>query len=157
MFGQVVLAYGGLDAIVITAGLFPPPDRSGRLDDDDWARTFAVNVTGVHIAVDEAAKILKSQNLPANIVITTSANAVVAKKVCRVSDARKAALNHLVRELAMEMAPLVGVTAGAPAPVVRGSAMFPRDRVIASLAKYGLPFNDEKTADELRARLAEFY
>src|SRR5262249_18398760 len=56
MLGQVVLAFGGLDGVVITAGVFLPPDRSGRLDDDDWARTFAVNVTGVHTAVDEAQK-----------------------------------------------------------------------------------------------------
>jgi rhamnulose-1-phosphate aldolase/alcohol dehydrogenase len=157
MFGQVVLAYGGLDAVVITAGVFPSSDRSGRLGDDDWARTFAVNVTGVHIAVDEAAKILKRQNLPANVVIATSANAVVAKKGSLAYDASKAALNHLVRELAIEMAPLVRVNAVAPATVVKGSAMFPRDRVIASLAKYGVPFNDDETADGLRARLAEFY
>jgi rhamnulose-1-phosphate aldolase/alcohol dehydrogenase len=157
MFGQVVLAYGGLDAVVITAGVFPTSDRSGRLDDDGWARTFAVNVTGVHIAVDEAAKILKRQNLASSIVITTSANAVVAKKGSFAYDASKAALNHLVRELAIEMAPLVRVNAVAPATVVKGSAMFPRERVITSLAKYGVPFNDDETADELRAKLAEFY
>src|SRR5262249_41757583 len=157
MFGQVVLAYGGLDAVVITAGVFPPPDRSGRLDDDDWARTFAVDVTGVHIAVDEAAKILKRQNLPANMEITTSQNAVEGKKGSFAYAARKAVLNNLVRRLAMEMAPLVGVNAVAQATVVRGSAIFPRERVIASLEKYGVPFNDEETADELRARLAEFY
>jgi rhamnulose-1-phosphate aldolase/alcohol dehydrogenase len=157
MLGQVSLAYGGLDAVVITAGIFLPPNRSDRLDDEDWARTFAVNVTGVHIAVDEAGKILKRQNLPANIVITTSANAVVAKKGSFAYDASKAALNHLVRELAIEMAPLARVNAVAPATVVKGSAMFPRERVIASLAKYGVPFNEKETADELRARLAEFY
>jgi NAD(P)-dependent dehydrogenase (short-subunit alcohol dehydrogenase family) len=90
-------------------------------------------------------------------VITTSANAVVAKKGSLAYDASKAALNHLVRELAIELAPLARVNAVAPATVVKGSAMFPRERVIASLAKYGVPFNDEETADELRAKLAEFY
>ena len=51
-------------------------------------------------------------------------------------DTSKAAANHLVRELAVELAPLVRVNGVAPATVVQGSAMFPRDRVIASLAKY---------------------
>ena len=47
-------------------------------------------------------------------------------------DTSKAAANHLVRELAVELAPLVRVNGVAPATVVQGSAMFPRDRVIAA-------------------------
>ena len=35
--------------------------------------------------------------------------------------------------------------------------MFPRDRVIASLAKYGLPADDEESTEALRERLAGFY
>ena len=34
MFGDVVLAYGGLDAVAVTAGIFVPPDKSGRIADD---------------------------------------------------------------------------------------------------------------------------
>ncbi len=44
-----------------------------------------------------------------------------------------------------------------PATVVKGSTMFPRDRVIASLKKYGLPFEESMSADELRTELAKFY
>jgi NAD(P)-dependent dehydrogenase (short-subunit alcohol dehydrogenase family) len=55
------------------------------------------------------------------------------------------------------MAPLVRVNAVAPATVVKGSTMFPRDRVIASLAKYGIAFDERESTDDLRARLAEFY
>ena len=73
-------------------------------------------------------------------MLTTSANAVVAKKGSLAYDTSKAAANHLVRELAVEMAPLVRVNAVAPATVVKGSTMFPRDRVIASLTKYEIPF-----------------
>ena len=49
--------------------------------------------------------------LPANIVLTTSANAVVAKKGSMAYDASKADANHQVRELAIEMSPLVRVNA----------------------------------------------
>ena len=35
----------------------------------------------------------------------------------------------------------------APATVVQGSAMFPRDRVIASLAKYGIAYADDEPAE----------
>ena len=58
-----------------------------------------------------------------------------------------------MRELAIEMAPLVRVNAVAPATVVKGSTMFPRDRVIASLAKYEIPFNDSEDTEALRDKL----
>jgi hypothetical protein len=41
--------------------------------------------------------------------------------------------------------------------VVRGSTMFPRDRVIASLAKYEIAFGDDETTEALRDKLAVFY
>jgi rhamnulose-1-phosphate aldolase/alcohol dehydrogenase len=157
MFDDVLVAYGGLDAVVVTAGIFVPPDRSGRVDDSQWALTYAINVSGAYIVADEANKIFKRQNLPGNIVLTTSANAVVAKKGSLAYDTSKAAANHLVRELAVEMAPLVRVNGVAPATVVKGSTMFPRDRVIASLTKYGIAFQDSESDDALRAKLAGFY
>jgi NAD(P)-dependent dehydrogenase (short-subunit alcohol dehydrogenase family) len=45
----------------------------------------------------------------------------------------------------------------APATVVQGSAMFPRDRVIASLAKYKIPYKDDEPTDSLTNKLAQFY
>jgi NAD(P)-dependent dehydrogenase (short-subunit alcohol dehydrogenase family) len=95
--------------------------------------------------------------LPATVVLTTSANAVVAKKGSLAYDTSKAAANHLVRELAVEMAPLVRVNAVAPATVVKGSTMFPRDRVIASLTKYGIAFGEKESDEQLRDKLAGFY
>ncbi len=157
MFRNVLLAYGGLDAVVVTAGIFVPPDKTGRIEDTLWSRTFNINVTGAYIVADEAYKIFKQQGLRGNIVLTTSANAVVAKKGSLAYDTSKAAANHLVRELAIEMAPLVRVNAVAPATVVKGSTMFPRDRVIASLTKYEIPFDEAAADDELRDALATFY
>jgi len=157
MFSDVMLAYGGIDVVIVTAGIFVPPDKSGRIDDSLWARTFSINVTGAYIVADEAYKIFKKQGLPGNIVLTTSANAVVAKKGSLAYDTSKAAANHLVRELAIEMAPLVRVNAVAPATVVKGSTMFPRDRVIASLAKYNIPFDESEDTEALRDKLAQFY
>jgi rhamnulose-1-phosphate aldolase/alcohol dehydrogenase len=157
LFQDVMLAYGGLDAVVVTAGIFVPPDKTGRIEDTLWSRTFNINVTGAYIVADEAYKIFKQQGLRGNIVLTTSANAVVAKKGSLAYDTSKAAANHLVRELAIEMAPLVRVNAVAPATVVKGSTMFPRDRVIASLTKYEIPFRENESDEELREKLAAFY
>ncbi len=89
--------------------------------------------------------------------MTTSANAVVSKKGSLAYDTSKAAANHLVRELAIELSPLVRVNGVAPATVVKGSAMFPRDRVIASLAKYDIPYAEDEGEEDLRGKLAQFY
>jgi rhamnulose-1-phosphate aldolase/alcohol dehydrogenase len=157
MLSDVVIAYGGFDAVAVTAGVFAPPDRAGRNTDEQWRHTFDVNVIGSYIVADEAGQILRRQGLPAALVLTTSANAVVAKKGSLAYDASKAAANHLVRELAIELAPLVRVNAVAPATVVSGSTLFPRERVIASLTKYEIAFGDAESTEELRRKLAVFY
>jgi rhamnulose-1-phosphate aldolase/alcohol dehydrogenase len=157
MIDNVALAYGGFDSICVTAGIFVPSDTSGHIPDDKWALTFAINVTGSYVVGDEAAKTWKEQGLRGNLVLTTSANAVVAKKGSVAYDTSKAAANHLVRELAIELAPLVRVNGVAPATVVQGSAMFPRDRVIGSLAKYNIPYTDDEATDSLVKKLAQFY
>jgi rhamnulose-1-phosphate aldolase/alcohol dehydrogenase len=157
MLDSVVYAYGGFDSICVTAGVFVPSDTSGHIPDEKWPINFAVNVTGSYLVADEAAKTWRDQGLPGSLVLTTSANAVVAKKGSLAYDASKAAANHLVRELAVELAPLVRVNGVAPATVVQGSAMFPRERVIGSLAKYSLPYADGESTEVLVKRLAQFY
>jgi rhamnulose-1-phosphate aldolase/alcohol dehydrogenase len=154
---QAVLAYGGLDSIAVTAGIFVPPDTAGNIADDKWALTFAINVTGAYLVADEARPLWAEQGLRANLVLTTSANAVVAKKGSVAYDTSKAAANHLVRELAVELSPLVRVNGVAPATVIQGSAMFPRDRVIASLAKYKIPYKEDEPSEVLTTKLAQFY
>lgn len=157
MLDQVALAYGGFDSICVTAGIFVPSDTTGHIADDKWALTFNINVTGSYLVGDEAAKTWKEQGLRGKLVLTSSANAVVAKKGSVAYDTSKAAANHLVRELAIELAPLVRVNGVAPATVVKGSAMFPRDRVIGSLAKYNIPYTDDEETESLVNKLAQFY
>jgi rhamnulose-1-phosphate aldolase/alcohol dehydrogenase len=157
MLDEVALAYGGFDHIAVTAGIFVPSDTSGHIPDDKWALTFAINVSGSYYVADEAAKTWKEQGLRGNLVLTTSANAAVAKKGSLAYDTSKAAANHLVRELAIELSPLVRVNGVAPATVVQGSAMFPRDRVIGSLAKYAIPYTDDEATESLVSKLAQFY
>jgi rhamnulose-1-phosphate aldolase/alcohol dehydrogenase len=157
MFENVILAYGGVDNIIITAGIFVPPDKQGYIPDEKWALTYSINVTGPYLVADEAKKIWQAQGLKTSLVITTSANAAVAKQGSFAYDTSKAAANHLVRELAIELSPLVRVNGLAPATVVEGSSMFPRDRVISSLTKYKIAFDESESSESLREKLAGFY
>lgn len=158
MLDEAILAYGGVDSLVVTAGIFVPPNVKGDIADDAFSLTFDINVKGGYLATKAAfEKIFAKQGLSSNVVITTSANAVVAKKGSIAYDTSKAAANHMVRELAVELAPITRVNAVAPATVVKGSTMFPRDRVIASLAKYEIEYSDSESDDVLRDKLANFY
>jgi rhamnulose-1-phosphate aldolase/alcohol dehydrogenase len=157
MLEQTVLAYGGIDHLIITAGIFIAPDREGHVTDNQWKTTFDVNVMGLYLVADESRALWARQGLRGSIVTTTSVNAMVSKKGSLAYDASKAAANHLTRGLAVELAPLVRVNALAPATVVAGSTMFPRDRVIASLVKYEIPFEEIDSTDDLRQKLADFY
>ncbi len=154
---ETALRFGGVDGVINTAAIFEAPDASGLVSDERWRRTLEINVTGNHLLTDEARTMLFAQELPAVIILTSSANAVVPKRGSEVYDISKSAVNHLVRELAVGMAPLVRVNGIAPATVVQGSAMFPRDRLIASLTKYGIAFGEDEPTEALRQKLADFY
>jgi NAD(P)-dependent dehydrogenase (short-subunit alcohol dehydrogenase family) len=134
---------------VNTAALFPSsPD--GVISDAQWASTLEINVTANYLLADEAAKVFDAQGIETSIVLTSSANAVVAKRGSEAYDVSKAAVSHLVRELAVTLSPKVRVNGISPATVVKGSTMFPRDRVKASLTKYNIPFEESSSDDELR-------
>ncbi|WP_372905325.1 bifunctional rhamnulose-1-phosphate aldolase/short-chain dehydrogenase [Rhodohalobacter sp.] len=154
---QTILAYGGVDMVAVTAGVFPTPDYNGELSDSAWDKSFAVNVKGNFIVADEMSAIWNKQGMEGSMVITTSANAIVAKIGSMAYDTSKSAANHLVRELAIELSPEIRVNGVAPATVVDGSSMFPRDRVMVSLTKYDIDFDEDEETDTLRERLAEFY
>src|SRR5262249_20039098 len=136
-----VLQFGGVGIVVNTAGIYPTAASSQAV----VAKALAINVTGNHVLAEEAAHVMRAQNLPASIVLTSSANAVVPKAGSEAYDVSKAAINHLIRELAIGLGPLVRVNGIAPATVVTGSMMFPRDRVLVALKKYDIPYEDEET------------
>lgn len=157
MFTQVILAYGGIDNVIVTAGVFIAEGADMNQNDKIFDLSFGVNVKGGYVVASEAQGIWAKQNLSGSLVLTTSVNAAVSKKGSLAYDTSKAAANHLVRELAVTMAPLVNVNALAPATVVQGSNMFPRDRVISSLSKYDIAFDESESTEVLRTKLAEFY
>jgi rhamnose utilization protein RhaD (predicted bifunctional aldolase and dehydrogenase)/NAD(P)-dependent dehydrogenase (short-subunit alcohol dehydrogenase family) len=153
---KTVQQFGGFDILINTAAIYPTPDPSTPAE-AVWGQALSVNVTSNHVLAQEAATILKAQGLPASIVLTSSANAVVPKHGSEPYDVSKAAINHLIRELAIGLGPEIRVNGIAPATVVAGSAMFPRDRVIVSLNKYKIAHTDDESTESLRAKLADFY
>jgi rhamnose utilization protein RhaD (predicted bifunctional aldolase and dehydrogenase)/NAD(P)-dependent dehydrogenase (short-subunit alcohol dehydrogenase family) len=153
---SVLSLCGGLDLLINTAALFPA-SADNTTSQTQWGKTLEINVTANYFLANQAARIFREQGLDASIVLTSSANAVVAKRGSEAYDVSKAAVSHLVRELAVSLAPLVRVNGISPATVIRGSTMFPRERVMASLEKYDIAFDHASSDDDLRNLLAEFY
>lgn len=149
--------FGGIDCVVNTAAIYPVPGSDGELTEVQWASTFLLNVTGNYMLARETEGVFKDQKLSGAMVLTGSANAIVPKKGSEAYDTSKAALNHLVRELSIKLGPLVRVNGIAPATVVAGSTMFPRDRVMQSLDKYKIAYSPDEDTEALRSKLADFY
>jgi NAD(P)-dependent dehydrogenase (short-subunit alcohol dehydrogenase family) len=148
-----VLQFGGIDILINTAAIYPTAAPSEPV----WSKALEVNVTSNHTLVQEAARCFDAQGLSVAVVLTSSANAVVPKSGSEPYDVSKAAISHLIRELAIGLGPRVRVNGIAPATVVAGSSMFPRDRVISSLQKYRIAFDASETTEALRDKLASFY
>ena len=149
--------FGGIDCVVNTAAIYSVPAANGELSEAQWANTFLLNVTGNYMLARETEWVFRDQKLSGAMVLTGSANAVVPKKGSEAYDTSKAALNHLVRELSIKLGPLVRVNGIAPATVVAGSTMFPRDRVMQSLDKYKISYSPDEDTEALRSKLADFY
>src|SRR5262245_43550751 len=100
-----VLQFGGIDILVNTAAVYPTPPP-GTPVENVWAVALQVNVTSNHVLAEEVGTVVEAQRLPGAIVLTSSANAIVPKHGSEPYDVSKAALNHLIRELAMRFGPL---------------------------------------------------
>ncbi len=154
---EAALHFGGVDDLINTAAVFVPPDRGDSFLDATWDATLKTNVTGNIILVEEFAKIISEQDSEGSVLLTSSANAVVPKVGSEPYDVSKAAVSHLIRELAIRYAPAIRVNGISPATVIEGSSMFLRERVMASLNKYGIAFDKGEETEVLIEKLAGFY
>ncbi|UCH63569.1 MAG: bifunctional rhamnulose-1-phosphate aldolase/short-chain dehydrogenase [Fidelibacterota bacterium] len=154
---EAAMYFGGVDDLVNTAAVFIPPDRGDGFLDATWDTVLKVNVIGNIILVEEFAVLIGEQGSEGSVLLTSSANAVVPKTGSEPYDASKAAVNHLIRELAIRYAPAIRVNGISPATVIEGSSMFPRERVMASLSKYNISFDESEEAMALIEKLAGYY
>jgi rhamnose utilization protein RhaD (predicted bifunctional aldolase and dehydrogenase)/NADP-dependent 3-hydroxy acid dehydrogenase YdfG len=99
----------GWTYVINTAALFPS-STDGQISDEQWGVTLDVNVTANYLLAGRSGAHLKrSGPFDASVVLTSSANAVVPKRGSEAYDVSKAALSHLVRELAISLSPKIRV------------------------------------------------
>jgi NAD(P)-dependent dehydrogenase (short-subunit alcohol dehydrogenase family) len=109
----VVEAQGGVDVVFANAGVAAVPgfrveggQTLATLERSDWDTVLDVNLTGVMHTMRSAARAMTAQGTGGRIVVTASnAGIRVEPLACYGYAASKAAVIHLVRQAALELAP----------------------------------------------------
>jgi NAD(P)-dependent dehydrogenase (short-subunit alcohol dehydrogenase family) len=112
-----VAAFGGLDILVNNVGVNPVYGPVGQTDPEAARKIFAVNVVAALIWTEQARRAGLGTREGANVVNVASVAGLNAAPGIGVYGASKAALLHLTRQLALELAPAIRVNAVAPAVV----------------------------------------
>lgn len=97
-----VKAFGGLDILVLNAGIFPPGTPIGALKLADWDRVMRVNLDANLSLLREAHPLLKLAPRGGRVVIVGSKNVPAPGPGAAAYSASKAALNQLGRVAALE-------------------------------------------------------
>jgi rhamnulose-1-phosphate aldolase/alcohol dehydrogenase len=142
MFRSAVLAYGGLDILVCSAGLATSaPVTETTLE--DWERNYAVLARGYFLPARGAFRLLKQQGGGGSIVFVGSKNALVAGANASAYSSAKAASLHLARCLAEEGGKAsIRVNTVNPDAVIEGSAIWSSEWKAERASTYGVTEDD---------------
>jgi NAD(P)-dependent dehydrogenase (short-subunit alcohol dehydrogenase family) len=129
LVGVAVQTFGGLDILVTSAGI----QRYGTVEDTSeqlWDEVLGVNLTGVYLACQAAIPAMRARG-GGSIVAVSSVQAFVAQQRVAAYTASKAAVNALIKSIAVDFAG-EGIRANAVCP---GSVDTPMLRWAAGLYK----------------------
>jgi NAD(P)-dependent dehydrogenase (short-subunit alcohol dehydrogenase family) len=97
-----VRAFGGLDMLVLNAGIFPASRRIADLSSAEWQRTMRVNLDANLVLLREAHPLLKLAPRGGRVAVIGSKNVPAPGPGAAAYSASKAALNQLARVAALE-------------------------------------------------------
>ncbi len=101
---QTILHFGGLDMLVLNAGIFPGGCAVADLDDGTWRRVMEVNLDANLRLLRETHAFLKLAPKGGRVVVIGSKNIAAPGQGAAAYSASKAALNQLARVTALEWA-----------------------------------------------------
>ena len=153
MTRRAVLAYGGVDVLVASAGLATSaPVVETSLE--EWERNYAVLARGYFLAARETFHVLLEQARGGSIVFVASKNALVAGANAAAYSSAKAASLHLARCLAEEGGPHgIRVNTVNPDAVIQGSSIWSSDWKAERASTYGVSEDELQTFYQGRTKL----
>jgi rhamnose utilization protein RhaD (predicted bifunctional aldolase and dehydrogenase)/NAD(P)-dependent dehydrogenase (short-subunit alcohol dehydrogenase family) len=146
-------AFGGLDMLVLNAGIFPGGCRVESLADEEWQRVTRVNVDANLALMRECHPLLELAPNGGRVVVIGSKNVPAPGPGAAAYSASKAALTQLARVAALEWG-----AAGIRVNVVHPNAVFDTglwtaDVLASRAAHYGLSVAAYKTNNVLKTEV----
>jgi rhamnose utilization protein RhaD (predicted bifunctional aldolase and dehydrogenase)/NAD(P)-dependent dehydrogenase (short-subunit alcohol dehydrogenase family) len=148
-----VRAFGGLDMLVLNAGIFGASRRIEALGFEEWRRVMDVNLDANLLLLSAAHPLLKCAPRSGRVVVIGSKNVPAPGPGAAAYSASKAALNQLARVAALEWG-----SDGIRVNIIHPNAVFDTglwtDEVLQSRASsYGLSVEDYRKNNVLRVEV----
>jgi len=135
---EAVRAFGGLDLLVVNAGVFPDSAPIAGLDPAVWERTMRVNATSAALLLGLAHPFLARAPDGGAVVVVGSKNVPAPGKGAAPYSASKAALTQLARVAALEWGD-DGIRVNVVHPdAVFDTALWDDDLIATRAANYGM-------------------
>ncbi len=145
---DIVLAYGGIDHLVLNAGVFKSGQMIEDLDDATWDQSLAVNLSAHRKTLKQAIPFLRLGVDPA-VVFMASRNVTAPGAGAAAYSVAKAGLTQLMRVAALELAPY-GIRVNALHPdAVFDTGIWTQDALERSAKRYGMTVEAYKTRNLL--------
>ncbi len=147
-------AYGGLDMLILNAGMFPAGRTIAELDDDLWNQVMQVNLNANLSLMREAHPLLKLAPNQGRVVIIGSKNVSAPGPGAAAYSASKAALNQLARVAALEWA-ADGIRINSVHPdAVFDTGLWTEEVLQARADHYAMSVHDYKTKNLLKTEIS---
>jgi rhamnose utilization protein RhaD (predicted bifunctional aldolase and dehydrogenase)/NAD(P)-dependent dehydrogenase (short-subunit alcohol dehydrogenase family) len=150
---QGVRVFGGLDMLILNAGIFPPSAPVSALSNDTWRQAMSVNLDANLVLLREAHPLLKVSPRGGRVVIIGSKNVPAPGPGAAAYSASKAALQQLARVAALEWgADRIRVNTLHPNAVF-DTGLWTPEVLAARAASYGLTVEEYKTNNVLKVEV----
>ncbi len=149
--------FGGLDVLVVNAGVFPPSCRIADLQLEEWRRIMAVNVDAGAALLSAAHPLLALAPAPnrGRVVVIGSRNVPAPGAGAGAYSASKAALTQLARVAALEWG-ADGIRVNVIHPnAVFDTAIWSEAMLADRAAQYGMTVDEYRTNNVLGAEITE--
>lgn len=150
---SAVKTFGGLDMLVLNAGIFPPGCRIDSLQVSEWDRVMRVNLDANLVLMHETYPLLKSAPRVGRVVINGSRNVLAPGPGQAAYSASKAALTQLARVAALEWGK-DGIRVNIVHPhAVFDTGIWTEEVLRARAEHYGLSVEEYKTNNILKVEV----
>jgi NAD(P)-dependent dehydrogenase (short-subunit alcohol dehydrogenase family) len=148
-----VRAFGGLDMLILNAGVFPAGTLIESLDAAEWRRVFAINLDANLTLLRESYPLLELAPRGGRVVVIGSKNVAAPGPGAAAYSASKAALTQLARVAALEWG-AVGIRVNTLHPnAVFDTAIWTEEVLKARAASYGMTVENYKRNNVLKTEV----